>query len=418
MEIKNLIDHDTFILGEQPRKDELIIPVKLVLKAKQTATGKLEKLKARLVARGDLEKRRLKKTKAAYQQFLQQQKQDNAENNPESSKTTNTIPIEVPQPFEDTWSPCASSRGVKLLLSTICASHRTLKSADFIGAYLQAKVIGRHFVRLPLEYAYYFPEYAKYFGTPALLNKGIYGLVYSGKYWNIEFSEWLYSKGFIQSQSEPSYFVFYNKHNQWLRLLFFVDDMLYAGSNDAIEKNSKNLSAIALTSSSLDLLNGSCKCVSINTKTKPTLSTNIATFSTLCNVTIPTPSSLNVKHHSHRITPSVKTIDLSPIMTNKLSNNTKRLPFRSAVCTLLYLAYNTRADILFAVCKLAKACVCPGELDFRALIWLIGYLRRRPYYAIKFYRMPRPTLFTTYVVNTASPFRLNRIFRRQLARLP
>ena len=31
-----------------------------------------------------------------------------------------------------------------------------------------------------------------------------------------------------------------------------------------------------------------------------------------------------------------------------------RLPFRSAVCTLLYLAYNTRADILFAVCKLAK----------------------------------------------------------------
>ena len=55
-EIKNLIDHDTFILGEQPRKDELIVPIKLVLKAKQTATGLLEKLKARLVARGDMEK--------------------------------------------------------------------------------------------------------------------------------------------------------------------------------------------------------------------------------------------------------------------------------------------------------------------------------------------------------------------------
>jgi hypothetical protein len=34
---------------------------------------------------------------------------------------------------------------------------------DFIGAYLQAKVIGHHSVRLPLEYAYYFPEYAKDF---------------------------------------------------------------------------------------------------------------------------------------------------------------------------------------------------------------------------------------------------------------
>ncbi|KAI2513993.1 hypothetical protein MHU86_377 [Fragilaria crotonensis] len=90
--------------------------------------------------------------------------------------------------YEDTWSPCASARGVKLFIATICASRRSVKSADFIGAYLQAKVIGRHFVKLPLEYAYHFPEYAKFFGSPMLLNKGIYGLVYSGKYWNIEFS--------------------------------------------------------------------------------------------------------------------------------------------------------------------------------------------------------------------------------------
>ena len=63
MEIKNLIDHNTFTLGVQPNKDELVIPVKLVLKAKQTATGKLDKLKARLVARGDMEKRRMKKNR-------------------------------------------------------------------------------------------------------------------------------------------------------------------------------------------------------------------------------------------------------------------------------------------------------------------------------------------------------------------
>jgi hypothetical protein len=199
MEIKNLIDHDTFILGKQPHKNELTIPVKLVLKAKQTATGKLEKLKARLVARGDLEKRRLKKAKAAFQQMTKEQREENANADPYDVPPHIHQIVSPPEPFEDTWSPCASSRGVKLLLSTICAARRTLKSADFIGAYLQAKVIGRHFVKLPLEYAYHFPEYAKYFGIPLLLNKGIYGLVYSGKYWNIEFSEWLYSQGFIQS---------------------------------------------------------------------------------------------------------------------------------------------------------------------------------------------------------------------------
>jgi hypothetical protein len=89
MEIKNLIDHGTFILGQKPHVDELIIPVKLVLKAKQTASGKLDKLKARLVARGDMEKRRIKKTKAKYQQQLLKQREENTK----KVKKTNTIPI-------------------------------------------------------------------------------------------------------------------------------------------------------------------------------------------------------------------------------------------------------------------------------------------------------------------------------------
>jgi hypothetical protein len=100
------------------------------------------------------------KTRATVQKRIQKQWQENAENKPATTKT-NIVPVEIPQPFEDTWPPCTSSSGVKLLISTTCASHRTLKSGDFIGAYLQAKVIGCHFVRLPLEYAYNFPEYAK-----------------------------------------------------------------------------------------------------------------------------------------------------------------------------------------------------------------------------------------------------------------
>jgi hypothetical protein len=40
----------------------------------------------------------------------------------------------------------------------------------------------------------------------------------------------------MQSQAEQSYFVLYDKHNQWLRLLFFVNDMLYVGSNNSIKK--------------------------------------------------------------------------------------------------------------------------------------------------------------------------------------
>jgi hypothetical protein len=145
MEIKNLIDHCTLTLGETPRKNKLITPVKLVLKAKQTATGKLEKLQARVVACGDLEKLCIKKTKAAHQQHVLQLRQDIAETS--LSDKPNVQPVNLPQPFEDTWSPCAFSSGVKLLISTTCTTRHTRTFSDFIvGAYLQAKVIGRHIV--------------------------------------------------------------------------------------------------------------------------------------------------------------------------------------------------------------------------------------------------------------------------------
>ena len=85
-------------------------------------------------------------------------------------------------------------------------------------------------------------------------------------------------------------------------------------------------------------------------------------------------------------------------MRTNITEKYKDIDFRSAVCTLLYLAYNTRADILFAVTKLAKACIDPGEKDYEALCWLLGYLRQRPDLAIKFY--PKDTENPIYKICT------------------
>jgi hypothetical protein len=212
MEIKNLIDHGTFIIGEEPNLKELIIRVKLVLKAKQTSTGDLEKLKARLVARGDMEKRRMKQQAQASRIATEKQRSEDKQHRALGQATPAPIPLS--EPPEDTWSPTATSRGVKLFLAIAAACGCQAKSADIIGAYLRAKVVGRHFVQLPFEYAELFPQYKQYFGVvPLLLAKGMYGLVYSGKFWNIEYSEWLvYSRGFVQSASDPSFFVYLGRN--------------------------------------------------------------------------------------------------------------------------------------------------------------------------------------------------------------
>ena len=75
---------------------------------------------------------------------------------------------------------------------------------DFIGAFLQAKVKNRLFVKLDSRCIDYSPEYSKYFGRALILLKSIYGMTNSGKLFAHELIEWLLEAGFIQSQCQMS----------------------------------------------------------------------------------------------------------------------------------------------------------------------------------------------------------------------
>jgi hypothetical protein len=179
VEIKNLINKETFSLNDWPRLNEQVLPTKLVYKAKQTSKGNLEKLKSRVIAHGDLEK----------------------------------------GPYKmDTWAPCATARGIKILLAFAAKHNKSVKSRDFVGAYLQAKQVGRVFVSLDKSFAEYFLKYKSYFGRPLLLKKGIYGLTISGKLWSIEFTQWLMSQDFKQSNADTSFFIFHDRHGGWICL--------------------------------------------------------------------------------------------------------------------------------------------------------------------------------------------------------
>jgi hypothetical protein len=126
---------------------------------KLKSDGTLDKLKNRLVVRGDLQK--------------------NVE--------------------EDTWSPTTSFRALKLFLAHAARLRVWVRQLDFIGAFLQAKVRSRIFVKLPAIYGSLFPEFKQYCGVPLRLLKSLYGMTLSGKYWYQDLMEFLVSIGFTQS---------------------------------------------------------------------------------------------------------------------------------------------------------------------------------------------------------------------------
>ena len=62
---------------------------------------------------------------------------------------------------------------------------------DFIGAFLQAKVKNRVFVKLDSRYADHFTEYSNYFGRALRLLKSMYGMTNSGELFSDKLTEWL-----------------------------------------------------------------------------------------------------------------------------------------------------------------------------------------------------------------------------------
>ena len=134
------------------KKGEPVTPCMDVYKAKIQSDGSLDNLKLRIVVRGDLQNKEM---------------------------------------VGDTWSPTASMRTLKYFLADAAKHKARFHQLDFIGAFLQAKLKNRVFVKLEMRYAEYFPEYAQYFGRALRLLKSMYGMTNSVKMFADELKEWL-----------------------------------------------------------------------------------------------------------------------------------------------------------------------------------------------------------------------------------
>ena len=130
--------NDQTFLVEDPEKDEPVTPCMDVYKAKIPYDGSLYKLNLISVVRGDINNKEL---------------------------------------VGDTWSPTASMRTLKYLLSDATKQKARVHQLYFIGSFLQAKLKSRVFVRLDSRYADYFPGYANYFGRALRLLNSMYGSI-------------------------------------------------------------------------------------------------------------------------------------------------------------------------------------------------------------------------------------------------
>jgi Reverse transcriptase (RNA-dependent DNA polymerase) len=126
-------------------RGEKCLPIRVVYKTKLRSDGKVDKVKVRAAIRGDLD-------------------------------------TSGPRD-EDNSAPLATFRTLKVFLAEAARRQRHVYQADYVGAYLQAKMDRVIYVTLPAALAEVFPDLAEWFGVPLLLEKAAYGINAAGCLW-------------------------------------------------------------------------------------------------------------------------------------------------------------------------------------------------------------------------------------------
>ena len=141
------------------------------------------------------------------------------------------------------YSPTASIRLLKMFIALGVEMKRKVKQLDFVSAFIQGKVRSRICVHIEDEMAIVCPEFKMYIGRPLQLERAICGLATTEIYWYEDLDEYLQNLSFRISTVEPCLYARTTCLGT-VRLINYVDDTLYfANTDEAEEEFTKQLKA-------------------------------------------------------------------------------------------------------------------------------------------------------------------------------
>jgi hypothetical protein len=143
-EFHGLVITQKAVMVDEPKPHEPVVPVRDLYKCKLDKFGNIDKLKARIVFRGDM--------------------------------------YDPLDPL-DSWNPHASWFSLRMFCA-VCAKYNIfLSQTDFVMAYLQVKMKEWVHISFPTFWAEHLPAYLRdWCGKPLLLLKALYRYTYSRKF--------------------------------------------------------------------------------------------------------------------------------------------------------------------------------------------------------------------------------------------
>jgi len=304
-----------------------IVGSKWVFRIKRNAEGKVQKYKARLVARG----------------FTQVFGQD----------------------YYDTFSPVARLASFRAVLALAARHDWEIDVFDFIGAYLNGELDEDEEIYMQPP-----PGYEGQGENVMRLRKSLYGLKQAGRKWYEALARALVDLGFRITQADPG--VFYLRMEiHIIILVIHVDDCVITGSCARLiaTYKAKFNSRYALTD--LGPVSWLLGIKVTRNREDRTISLSQTTY---INTMLERFALTDAKPYRSPMVPGiVYSKDDSPSSPQEAARMEK-VPYREAIGSLMYASVATRPDISFAVAALSQFLDNPGEVHWEAVKRILRYL--------------------------------------------
>jgi transposase InsO family protein len=335
-EMESIRSNNVYEVADLP-PDRKVVRSKFVFRIKRKADGTVERYKARLVARG----------------FSQQEGVD----------------------YGETFAPVAKFSTIRTVLAVAAARKLAVHQMDVKTAFLHGDLEQEVFMEPPLGLKH--PDIVP--GKVWRLHKALYGLKQAPRQWNIKLHEFLTSLGFTRMESDHSLYVRGENAESvdYGIIVVYVDDLLIAGSESVVmQVKAKLESRFTMTDlGSVQWLLG----IEIQREgnrfllsQKKYIASMLERFGMQDCKPLRTPLDAGER----------LTTDMSPSTADDMEHM-RRIPYRSAVGSLMYLMVATRPDIAAAVGVVSRFLENPGVPHWHAVKHIFRYLRGTAGYVLQ-----------------------------------
>ncbi|KIJ49713.1 hypothetical protein M422DRAFT_89278, partial [Sphaerobolus stellatus SS14] len=316
-----------------------------VWKIKHNSDGSIERYKARIVAKG----------------YLQRPGFD----------------------YLDVFAPTYRPAALRLVLALTALQDLELRSVDISSAFTYGDLDEEIYMEQPDGF---------HQGGPNMvcrLKKGLYGLKQASRQWNKKIHSVLVSMGFTRIKADAAIYV-YSKGNVKIIVPIYIDDITFAGNSkteidNCVQELSKHFKLRDLGETKFLL------GIEISRdRSKHTLSLSQKQYT------------LNIlERFGHSDCATVQT-PMNPGLVLTKEDGAKNekekagIPYLEAVGSLQYLALHTRPDIAYAVGYLGRFNHCYGQSHWKAVKHVFRYLKGTLDYKLTYQGSLDQHIFTTY----------------------